>query len=368
MLAIILGTRPELIKCAPVILELQRRRIPFGIIHTGQHYSHEMDGRFFEELDLPAPVAHIHTGSCAAPVQIGLMMQRLSDALSDFHPDRVLIEGDTNSALAGALTAHKLGIPVIQLEGGFRSDDWTMPEECNRVLADRLATWVFCASDDLRDRLAKEGITHDGVHVVGSTIVDAIEHYAMVSKEKSSVLQRFGLSEEPYALLTMHRPSNVDDPERLRSMLHVVHLASSLHGLKMVFPVHPRTKHVMDEHRLVLGEAFVETEPLGYLDMLRLQSSARLVLTDSGGIQGEACTLRVPAITLRPNTEYLKTLEIGANILFSDLNPNGLAEAMRVQLGVERSWVNPLGDGKAAMRVLDCLYPGSKRIDDSAVL
>lgn len=360
MLAIVLGTRPELIKCAPVILEAQRRNIPFGIIHTGQHYSYEMDGVFFEELGLPEPVAHVHVGSCPAAKQIGLMMQRLSDVLSELAPDMVLIEGDTNSALAGALTAYKMDIPVIQLEGGFRSGDWSMPEECNRVLADRLAQWVFCASEDLREQLMREGIAHDGVHVVGSTIVDAIEYYAEVSKRKSQVLSRLNLENQAYALLTMHRPGNVDDPIRLASMLRAVGSAADRHGLKIVFPVHPRTKGVMEKHGLVLEDVFIETEPLGYLDMLRLQASAKLVLTDSGGIQGEACTLKVPAVTLRSTTEYFKTLETGANVLFPEPDADALFELMHSQIQRERDWINPLGDGMAAKRVINTLFPGSR--------
>lgn len=354
MIAVILGTRPELIKCAPVILEAQRRGIPVGIIHTGQHYTPELDDIFFTELNLPKPIAHVHVGSHQAARQIGLMMERLSDVLHELRPSAVIVEGDTNSVLAGALAAYKSGIPVAHLEAGLRSDDWTMPEESNRVLSDRISRWLFCPTDLQRERLAQEGIAHDGVHVVGNTIVDASLHYSKVAYEKSDIAERLKITNRPYALLTMHRPSNVDEPSRLKAMIEAIGNAARRMGLAVVFPVHPRTRTQMDAHRIG-HDVFLETHPLGYLDLLRLQNSAELVLTDSGGIQEEACILRVPSITLRPNTERPETLEVGSSVLHHEADADSLHDAMQKQRAKKRDWHNPFGDGKTSERVMDIL-------------
>lgn len=355
MLAVILGTRPELIKCAPVILEAQRRGIPVGIIHTGQHYSHELDGVFFDELNLPKPVAHVHVGSHSAPKQIGLMVCRVAEVFEELSCKMALVQGDTNTVLAGALAAYKSGIPVAHLEAGLRSDDWSMPEESNRVLADRISKWLFCPTENQRERLLREGIDHDGVHVVGNTVVDAALHYVKISYEKSDIAERLKLLQSDYGVLTMHRPGNVDDPNRLRTTLDLIARASSHYGLKIVFPIHPRTKKVIIDHGIRLPDHFIATEPLGYLDLLRLQASAQIILTDSGGIQEEACILRVPSITLRPNTERPETLHVGASVLCHGSDQDRMIEVMQERLTKDRSWQNPFGDGKTAERVLDIL-------------
>ncbi len=360
MFGVVLGTRPEIIKCAPVVLEAQRRGVPVGIIHTGQHYSRELDGIFFDELNLPHPIAHVHVGSHAAPKQIGLMIQRLADAYGQLNPSVVMVQGDTNSVLAGALAAYKAGIPVAHLEAGLRSDDWTMPEEANRVLTDRISEWLFCPTELQRERLKREGIDHRGVSVVGNTVVDAANHYANVAYEKSDIAERLGINNVRYALLTMHRPHNVDNPERLRSMIRTIHDAADRHDLRIVFPIHPRTKQTVDTHGIMLGERYVPTEPTGYLDLLRLQSSADIILTDSGGVQEEACILRVPSVTLRPNTERPETLHVGASALFHEPNTDALADLMKQQMDKARTWQNPFGDGKTAVRVLDILSEGGR--------
>lgn len=360
MIAIVLGTRPEIIKCAPVALEAQRRGIPLGIIHTGQHYTPEMDGIFFRELDLPDPIAHAHVGSHPAARQIGLMVQRLADIFEDVRPTSIIVQGDVNSVLAGALAAYKMGIPVAHLEAGLRSDDWSMPEESNRVLSDRLSKWLFCPTDVQRERLQREGISHDGVHVVGNTIVDASLHYAKVAYQKSDIAERLRVTDRPYALLTMHRPSNVDDTARLRAMIDAIGIAAKKTGLVVVFPVHPRTKNAMDRAGITLTDPFIAIEPLGYLDLLRLQCSASIVLTDSGGIQEEACVLRVPSITLRPNTERPETLHVGASVLHHEADAMSLEKTMREMMARPRNWNNPFGDGTTASKVLDIMTAPKK--------
>jgi UDP-N-acetylglucosamine 2-epimerase (non-hydrolysing) len=365
MLAVILGTRPEIIKTAPVILEAIRRGIPVGIVHTGQHYSTEMDEIFFQELNLPAPIAHVHVGSHAPARQIGLMMQRLEEVLRDIKPDMVLVQGDTNSVLAGALTAHKMGIPIAHLEAGLRSDDWSMPEEANRILADRLSKWLFCPTEVQRERLRKEGIVYEDVHVVGNTIVDAALHYSKVAYEKSDIAERLGIANRPYALLTLHRPSNVDEAERLDAWIKSITEASRAIGLRVVFPIHPRTKAQLDNAKIKMDEdIFHAIDPVGYLDLLRLQASAELVLTDSGGLQEEACILRVPCITLRPNTERPETLQVGANVLHNHPDKDALEAVMRAAMSVSRHWENPFGDGKTGERVMDILTGSSVQGDD----
>lgn len=355
MLLIVLGTRPEIIKTAPVILEAKRRNMPVGILHTGQHYTKELDDIFFKELELPEPILNLNIGSHAAPKQIGFMIHKLADAFGQIRPSVVMVQGDTNTVLAGAIAGYKAGIPVAHLEAGLRSDDWEMPEEANRVLADRVSRWLFCPTEIQRERLKREAIDHEGVHVVGNTIVDASLHYAEVAKRKSSILERLHLTDTPFALLTMHRPSNVDDPERLRAMIKTIHEAATVHGLKTVFPVHPRTKHVMDAHGISLDASFIELEPIGYLDLMRLLDRSEVVLTDSGGIQEEACILRVPTVTLRANTERPETLEVGSNILHFEADGESLAQSIKIMREKVRDWKNPFGDGETSKHVLDIL-------------
>jgi UDP-N-acetylglucosamine 2-epimerase (non-hydrolysing) len=355
VIAMVFGTRPEMIKCAPVIFAAQQRGLEVPIIHTGQHYTFEMDRVFFKELNIPEPSAHVHVGSHRAPRQVGLMLDRLMDAFDQVKPDVVMVEGDTNSVLAGALTALKMDIPVAHLEAGLRSDDWTMPEEPNRILADRVSRWLFCPTDIQRKRLADEGIIN-GVHVVGNSIVDAALHFSRVSYDKSDATDRLKLNNRPYMFLTMHRPGNVDVPERLKAMIQALEHASEELGRLIVFPVHPRTKARMDEMGLRLSPRhFLELEPVGYLDTLRLMLGSDAVLTDSGGIQEEACILRIPCVTLRPNTERPETIHVGANILFEGTHALDLTSVIAEHMKRERIWENPFGDGKTGQRVVDIL-------------
>lgn len=355
MLAIVLGTRPEIIKTAPLVLEAQRRGIPIGVIHTGQHYSAELDRIFFEELGLPEPLRQLSVGSHPAALQIGLMIERLAAAFEEIKPTCVLVQGDTNSVLAGALTAYKMNIPVAHLEAGLRSDDFSMPEEMNRILADRLSRWLFCPTEVQRERLRREGIEHDGVQVVGNTIVDAVQHFSEVARTSSRVLERMSVAEGKFFLLTLHRPSNVDEPERLRRLLSMLDEAARALDYKIVFPIHPRTRQAMESHGLVCPSSFVTCEPLGFLDLLRLEQTATVILTDSGGIQEEACILQVPAITLRSNTERPETLEGGANMLYGGSETGELSRLLAEQIKRPRTWSNPFGDGQTARRVLETM-------------
>jgi UDP-N-acetylglucosamine 2-epimerase (non-hydrolysing) len=274
----------------------------------------------------------------------------------------VMVQGDTNSVLAGALAAYKSGVPVAHLEAGLRSDDWDMPEESNRVLADRISKWLFAPTEHQRERLAGEGITHSGVHVVGNTIVDASLYYSKVAYEKSDIAERLKLTGRPYALLTMHRPSNVDEEARLRAMINAIGEAAKRLGMTVVFPVHPRTRAMLDQHRIT-HDNIIETAPIGYLDLLRLQAACDLVLTDSGGMQEEACILRVPTVTLRANTERPETLRVGSNVLHHEADVELLHAVMQAQRAKVRDWENPFGDGRTAIKVLDIMIRDVPSLD-----
>lgn len=355
MFTIILGTRPEIIKLAPIIHEASRRDIPVHIIHTGQHYAPELDRNFFLELSLPEPARQIQAGSHPPARQVGVMMERLYGALVEARASMVMVQGDTNSVLAGALAAVKMGIPVAHLEAGLRSDDWTMPEELNRVVTDRISRWLFCPTDTQTDRLRREDVTHDGVHVVGNTIVDALYQYKDEASRRSSVRNKFGLNPATYILCTMHRPSNVDDPERLTGLLTMLNDLCESRSWKIVFPIHPRTKHQLEKRGITLGSAFCELEPVGFLDLLDLEANAAMIVTDSGGIQEESCILQVPCITLRENTERPETLAIGSNMLYGGTDPEAFGDMVEEMLRRPTDWVNPYGDGKTAQRVMDIL-------------
>jgi UDP-N-acetylglucosamine 2-epimerase (non-hydrolysing) len=358
MIAFVLGTRPEIIKCAPVIHEARRRGVPFAIIHTGQHYTPELDELFFEELDVPQPVANIKVGSRPAPKQVAAILDGLHDIFLRIDPRVVIVEGDTNSVLGGSLCAHKMGIAVAHLEAGLRSDDWNMPEEGNRVLTGVVADYHFCPTELQRERLKQEGIT-EGVHVVGNTIVDATMHFSAIARSRSGILQRLGVQPGSFFLLTMHRPSNVDDLERLEGMMDMLDATAKALGKRIIFTVHPRTEKQLQRARLwgrdQRHSSFTFLPPIGYLDLLRLQSEAAVVFTDSGGIQEEANILRVPCVTLRYNTERPETIHAGGNILHGDVDADGLLRSVTVMMSRERIWPCPFGDGKTAQKVMDIL-------------
>jgi UDP-N-acetylglucosamine 2-epimerase (non-hydrolysing) len=367
-IAIVLGTRPEIVKTAPVMLELQRRRVPFRIVHTGQHYTPSLDRVFFEELGLPAPDVNLETGSLPPAHQVARMIEGIADAFAADRPRIALVQGDTNSVLAGGLAAHKLGVPIAHLEAGLRSDDWAMPEEANRVLVGHLAAIHFCPTEVQVERLAREGLVR-GVHVVGNTAVDACTTFAERARARSTVLARLGLPGGTHGLLTMHRPSNVDEPARLSALVEALAATAGEAGARLVFPIHPRARAAAAAAGLLprLEAAPFETiEPVGYLDMLALLASARFVLTDSGGVQEEACTLRVPCVTLRANTERPETVDVGANVLAPEADPGALGRALAAVTARARSWANPFGDGRTAARVVDVLTSPATRLLPSA--
>jgi UDP-N-acetylglucosamine 2-epimerase (non-hydrolysing) len=352
--AIILGTRPEIIKMSPLMRLFKEKRANFFILHTNQHYSENMDKVFFDELALPNPRYHLHIGSASHGQQTGRMLMGIEKVLLGEKPDIVLVQGDTNTVLAGALAATKMHIKVGHVEAGLRSYFRQMPEEVNRILADHISDYLFVPTKGARDILFSEGIEKDKIFLTGNTIVDAVFQNLQISKKKTDVLKERGLHENAYLLLTAHRQENVDEKERLAAILEGMHLISQELGMPILYPVHPRTKKMISQFGLEIFKGLLLIEPVSYLDFLQLLSSAKLVLTDSGGVQEEACILQVPCVTLRDNTERPETIEVGANMLAGADKEKILASALTMVLQA-RTWQNPFGSGDASEKILSSI-------------
>jgi UDP-N-acetylglucosamine 2-epimerase len=322
----IVGARPQFIKAAPLSRELRREHREV-LVHTGQHYDDGMSGVFFRELGVPEPDYNLGVGSGTHGQQTGEMLKGIEEVLLREAPDRVIVYGDTNSTLAGALAAAKLHVPVAHVEAGVRSYNRAMAEEINRVLTDRIADLLFCPTPSSVENLAREGIA-EGVHVVGDVMRDALLMFLPRALERSSMLQRLEVAPKEYALLTLHRAENVDDDGRLRGLVEDIGRLD----LPVVFPVHPRTRKRLEALGLMesLPPAIRAIPPVGYLDMLALQSQARVVLTDSGGVQREAYFLSVPSVILRGETEWPELVQAGASVLAGGaLTPETLRAAQR---------------------------------------
>jgi len=310
-IASIVGTRPQFIKLAPFSREI-RKRYREILIDTGQHYDRDMVNPFFSELVIPKPDYSLGIGAGSHGEQTSRMFQGLENILEAEQPELVVVFGDTNSTLAGALVASKMNIPVAHIEAGLRSYDRTMPEEINRVLTDHISTLLFCPTRASCKNLKREGIT-EGVHVVGDVMVDTLQHSKKAAMKHSTILERLDLKPKNYQLLTVHRPVNTDIKDNLATILQAVG-DSHIHT---AFPVHPRTAKMIREHKLrgMIPSNVVTTKPLGHMDITCLESNAKRILTDSGGIQKEAYLLGTPCITLRTNTEWMETVRAGWNIL-----------------------------------------------------
>jgi UDP-GlcNAc3NAcA epimerase len=310
--ATIVGARPQFIKAAPVSKALRHARHTEVLIHTGQHYDDGMSAVFFEELELPAPDYNLGTGSGPHGAQTGAMLAGVEDILSKEKPDWVLVYGDTNSTIAGALAAAKLHERVAHVEAGLRSFNRAMPEEINRVLTDHISNLLFCPSQTAVDNLAAEGITA-GVHLVGDVMADVLQQTIERARASSTILRRLELKEQGYLVATIHRAENTDDLVRLRNILSAFNQIEET----IVFPIHPRTRQALARLNgsVALTDRLRLIDPVGYLDLMRLAQSARLVLTDSGGLQKEAYWLGVPCVTLRDETEWVETVQAGWNIV-----------------------------------------------------
>ncbi|RMD80218.1 MAG: UDP-N-acetylglucosamine 2-epimerase (non-hydrolyzing) [Gammaproteobacteria bacterium] len=350
------GARPNFMKIAPVMDALRRTgALAVGLVHTGQHYDVAMNQRFFEQLGIPLPDVDLEVGSASHAVQTAEIMRRFEPVLDEEDPAAVLVVGDVNSTIACALVAAKKDIPVAHVEAGLRSYDRSMPEEINRVLTDQLATWHFITERGARDNLLREGIDGRGIHFVGNVMIDTLlRHRAQaVPPERTLAGWAAPWRERGYGVVTLHRPANVDDPEVLGGLVEALR---RIHArLPLVFPVHPRTRARLEETGLgaLLAEAgLLLQEPLGYLEMLGLMDGARLVLTDSGGMQEETTALGVPCLTLREHTERPITVEQGTNTVVGT-EPARVVEAAAEALdgGAKAGRIPELWDGRAAERI-----------------
>ncbi len=363
----VVGARPNFMKIAPIARELRNSsEIQHRLVHSGQHYDEALSGSFFTELDLPKPDVNLEVGSGSHAVQTAEIMRSLEPVLLDWKPQMVLVVGDVNSTLAAALTAAKLGIDVAHVEAGLRSFDMTMPEEINRKLTDAISTLLFVTEKSGVDNLKREGVSQENVFLVGNVMIDCLLRHREAAA-RSPILDRLGMRRNgssclPYAVLTLHRPSNVENPTTFRGILSAVsNLAADL---PVFFPVHPRTRKQIENfgfgHYLEdsgnTRRGIVPLDPLGYLDFLSLNTKASLVLTDSGGIQEETTVLGVPCLTLRENTERPATVDQGTNQVVG-VDPDRIVAAARSALNNPRSAYTcpPLWDGKAAQRIAQIL-------------
>jgi UDP-N-acetylglucosamine 2-epimerase (non-hydrolysing) len=358
--AFVLGTRPEIIKLAPVIKECEKRDLSTVVVHTGQHYSESLDDVFFRQLELKPPDVNLGIGSGTHGRQTGEMLVGIEEHLLETEPEVLFVQGDTNSTLAGALAGSKLDVRVAHVEAGLRSFDRDMPEEHNRVIVDHTAESLYPPTEDTAALLRKEGLPEERVTVTGNTIVDAVEMYDDVAASLSTVLSDLDLTAGEFDLLTAHRAENVDDGDRFADILLGVATAAERHGHEVIYPIHPRAESRLTEFDLSVPDPVRTVEPLGFFDFLRLESTASLVFTDSGGVQEETCILGTPCVTLRYGTERPETAFVGANCIAGCVPDDIVAGAqqMRPKTG---EWDAPFGDGNAAKRILDDIgFDGSQ--------
>lgn len=359
-IGIILGTRPEIIKMAPVIRACQEKNVPFIIIHTNQHYSENMDKVFFDELELPQPDFNLNIGSGSHGEMTGRMMIEMEKVFASEKLDVVLVEGDTNTVMAGALVASKMDIKVGHVEAGLRSYDRTMPEEINRIVTDHISDYLFSPTDKQADILKKENIAEEKVFTVGNTIVDAVFQGLEIAERKSDVLSRLSLEENQYILMTSHRPATVDNEYNLKTVMSAIATIADENDKKVVFPAHPRTQKMMEQFGVKLSDKVQLIDPVGYLDMLVLQKHSYLIVTDSGGIQEEACILQKKAIVIRENTERPEAVEVGGCVLAGNSDEGFIVSYTGQLLGKKVDWYNPFGNGKTGISIIDIITTSDK--------
>jgi UDP-N-acetylglucosamine 2-epimerase (non-hydrolysing) len=358
-IVLVAGARPNFMKVAPLLKELKKYpdRFEPRLIHTGQHYDADMSDVFFEELELPRPDRFLGVGSGSHAEQTARVMLEFERTCLEERPDLVVVVGDVNSTMACAITAKKLCTAVAHVEAGLRSRDWTMPEEVNRVVTDAVSDFLFTPSRDADRNLLQEGVSSEKIHFVGNVMIDSLLAH-LPKTEGRDTLARLGLESDRYAVLTLHRPSNVDAPEVLAGIIDT--LIDLSRELPIVWPLHPRSRKNLESvgllKRVEAVPGIVLTDPLGYLDMLALNRCARMIITDSGGLQEEATVLAVPCITLRNNTERPVTIECGCNQLAGN-QPGAIRAALFAALGKDRATIRTpeLWDGQAAKRIVDAL-------------
>jgi len=352
-IAVIFGTRPEIINLSPVIRALQEKSLPFFVIHSNQHYDANMDSIFLNELKLPKAKYNLEIGSGSHGNMTGRMLIEVEKILMEEKPNLLIVQGDTNTVLAVSLAATKLKIPIAHVEAGLRSYS-KIPEETNRVLTDRISDFCFTPTTTQQDILEKEGIESSNIYVVGNTVVDAVIQNLEIAKSQQNTLEKFKLEPKKYFLVTAHREENVDNKTKLEEILKSISEIQKTHNLKCIFPLHPRTKKQMEKFEITPPENIEFTAPIGYLEMLVLMENAAIIITDSGGIQEEACTLHVPCLTMRESTERPESVEVGGNIIVGT-NYEKITEGAEHMLNTKTDWENPFGDGKSGTKIAEIL-------------
>ena len=353
-IGILVGTRPEIIKMSMIIKLLEEHKYhELFLIHTNQHYSAELDGIFFQELKLPKPNINLNIGSGTHGYQTSVMLKGIEDILIAHHVDHLIIHGDTNTTLSGALAAAKLNIQLSHIEAGLRSHDRKMPEEINRIICDHISDYLFAPTDIQKRILLNEGIKDDKIFVVGNTIVDAVHHNLLLINEQQ-ILREFSVEKNKFILVTLHRAENIDDNYRFKRIFEGINEVAEKFGFPMIFPVHPHTGKKINEQQILLFSNIRKIKPISYLKSITLIKNCLFVLTDSGGIQEEATILKTPCITLRDNTERPESIEVGANVLVGSSPEQIMKEVMKA-IKSDRSWNNPFGDGHSSHKIIDII-------------
>lgn len=346
----VLGARPQFIKAAPVCFALKNAGVDETIIHTGQHYDDAMSKTFFDEMSIPNPKYNLKVGSGSHAQQTARIILRLEEVFSDHRPQSIIVYGDTNTTLSASITACKMGIPIYHVEAGLRSYNKSMPEEHNRILTDHCSDFLFCPTEKARQNLKLENLTKN-VHLVGDTMLDSTKMFTSIAVNKSEIINKLCLNNEQFILATVHRPYNTDDPDQLQKIINSL----SKINARVILPVHPRLRNKLEKFNVILPKNIHPTEPLGYLDMLVLERNARVIITDSGGLQKEAYFQSTPCVTLRPETEWTETLD-------SDWNRLAWNSEEEIISAVEKSlYSNPtsqpphFGDGNAANKIAEII-------------
>ena len=350
----VVGARPQFVKAAMVSRALRQAGLHEFLLHTGQHYDDKMSQVFFDELEIPRPDVNLGIGGGTHGQNTGKMLEAIEAVLLEERPDWVLVYGDTDSTLAGALAAVKVHIPVAHVEAGLRSFNRRMPEEINRVLTDHVSDLLFAPTETAVENLRKEGIPEERIHLVGDVMYDAALYYGQKAERVSRVLERLALQPKGYVLVTVHRAENTDDPKRLKAILEG--LAQVASEIPVVFPVHPRTRKAIEHYGFEpITRPLTLIEPVGYLDMVMLEKHAQLIATDSGGVQKEAFFHRVPCVTLRDETEWVELVEAGWNKLAPPLTSELIYKAIWARIGCLGREVTFYGDGHATEKIVQRL-------------
>lgn len=357
----VIGARPQFIKASTVSRILSLNKISEVIIHTGQHYDKDMSAIFFNELEISEPQYNLSIGGGSHGENTGRMIEEIEKALLKESPDYVLVYGDTDSTLAGAISAIKLHIPLAHVEAGLRSFNKTMPEEHNRILTDHASNILFVPTDTAKDNLMNEGIDEESIHYVGDVMYDASIYFGEKSEKTSSVLNRLKLKPKNYILTTIHRAENTNNSERLECIINGIGMLDE----NVVLPLHPRTKAILNECSIKIPDNLILIPPVGYLDMIMLEKNAMLIATDSGGVQKEAFFYAVPCVTLRDETEWIELVDSGWNRIASPgQSASHIAKVINNMIGKQGDDINPYGSGDAAEKIVNTLL--DNRLDASS--